>query len=100
MSMTIDVANTAVFEHRKSQVCSYCGSIDAIFDTASASLMRDVDGRENTDFLSGAGSLNCGHNDPNLRPALTEYLMRDGATHGYASTEQQRTALLWRWRSR
>ena len=33
MSMTIDVANTAVFEHRKSQVRSYCRSIDAIFDT-------------------------------------------------------------------
>jgi hypothetical protein len=37
-------------------------------------------------------SLNCGHNDPNLQPALTEYLMRDGLTHGCASTEQRRSA--------
>jgi 4-aminobutyrate aminotransferase-like enzyme len=92
MFMTIGVANTAVFEHRKSQVRGYCRSIDAIFDTASGSLMRDVDGRQKTDFLSSAGSLNCGHNDPNLQPALTEYLMRDGLTHGCASTERQRSA--------
>ena len=74
MSMTIDVAITAVFDRRKSQVHNYCRSIDAIFDTASGSLMRDVDGREYTDFLSGAGSLNCGHNNPNLHSAFTEYL--------------------------
>ena len=92
MFMTIGVANTAVFEHRKSQVRGYCRSIVAIFDTVSGSLMRDVDGRRNTDFLSSAGSLNCVHKDPNLQPALTEYLMRDGLTHGCASTEQQRSA--------
>ena len=92
MFMTMDVANTAVFAHRKSQVRSYCRSIDAIFETTSGSLLR-VEGRENTDFLSAAGSLSWGQNDPNLRPALTEYLMRDGVTHGCVSTEQQRTAL-------
>jgi 4-aminobutyrate aminotransferase-like enzyme len=92
MFMTIGVANTAVFEHRKSQVRGYCRSIDTIFDAASGSLMRDVDGRQNTDFLSSAGSLNCGHNNPNLQPALTEYLMRDGLTPGCAGTEQQRSA--------
>ena len=93
MFVTIDVANTAVFEQRKSQVRGYFRSINAIFDTGSASLMRAVDGRENTDFLPGAGSLNCGHYHPNLRAALTEYLMRDGMTRGCAITEQQRTAL-------
>ena len=80
MFVTIDVAHTAVFEQRKSQVRGYCRSISPIFDTGSASLMRAVDGRENTDFLPGAGSLNCGHYHPNLRAALTEYLMRDGMT--------------------
>ena len=93
MFVTIDVAHTAVFEQPKSQVRGYCRSINAIFDTGSASLMRAVVGRENTDLLPGAGSLNCGHRHPNLRAALTEYLMRDGMTRGCASTEQQRTAL-------
>ena len=82
MSMTIDVTNAAVFERRESRVRSYCRSVDAIFDTASGSIMRDVDGREYIDFLSGAGSLNYGHNDPDMRAALIEYLIRNGITHG------------------
>jgi 4-aminobutyrate aminotransferase-like enzyme len=93
MFVTIDVANTAVFERRKPQVRSYCRSIGTIFDPGSGSFLRAVGGRENTDFLPGADSLNCGHNDPNLRAALTEYLMRNGILRGCASTEQQRTAL-------
>ena len=67
--------------------------LDAILDTAFGSIMRDVYGREYIDFLSSAGLLNYGHNDPNLRSALTEYLMRDCTTHVFAGTEQQRTAL-------
>ena len=74
--------NAAVFERRESRVRSYSRSVDAIFDTASGSIMRDVEGREYIDFLSGAGSLNYGHNDPDMRAALIDYLMRDGISHG------------------
>jgi 4-aminobutyrate aminotransferase-like enzyme len=87
MSTTIDVANTEVFARRESQVRSYCRSVDAIFDTASGGIMPDLDGREYIDFLSGTGSLNYGHNNPDKRAALIDYLMRDGITHGFASTE-------------
>jgi 4-aminobutyrate aminotransferase-like enzyme len=90
---THNLTNAAVFERRESHVRSPCQSVDAILDTAFGSIMRDVDGRGHIDFLSSAGLLNYGHNDPNLRSALTEYLMRDGMTHGCAGTEQQRTAL-------
>jgi 4-aminobutyrate aminotransferase-like enzyme len=76
------VTNAAVFERRESHVRSYSRTVDAIFDTASGSIMRDVEGREYIDFLSGAGSLNYGHNDPDMRAALIDYLMRDGITHG------------------
>jgi hypothetical protein len=62
MSTTIDVTNTAVFERRKSPIHFYCPSADAIFNTASGGIMRDPDGPEYIDFLSGAGSLNDGHN--------------------------------------
>jgi len=82
ISTTIDVTNAAVFERRESHVRSYSRTVDAIFDTASGSIMRDVEGREYIDFLSGAGSLNYGHNDPDMRAALIDYLMRDGITHG------------------
>ena len=76
MFVTIDGANTAVFEHRKSQVCRYCRSVKAIFDTGSDSLV--CAGRENTHFASGASSLNCGANNPNLHAVLTEYLIHAG----------------------
>lgn len=142
MSTTIDSTNGAVFECRESEVPSYCRNVHAIFAAASGGIVCDIDGRECIDFLSGAGSLNCGHkdlhmiaagryqripagrdareiasgdarrvrksrrrqpgagwpnyrhNDPNLRSALTEYLIRDGIAHGCVSAEQQRTALL------
>jgi diaminobutyrate-2-oxoglutarate transaminase len=53
-----------------------------MFDTASGSVMRTRDGREYIDFLAGAGSLNYGHNDPDLKRALIEYVSRDGIAHG------------------
>jgi hypothetical protein len=84
MSTTIDVTNTAVFARRESQAGSYCRSVDAIFDTASGGIMRDLHGREYIDFLSGTGSLNYGRNNPDKRAALIDYLMRDGITHGCA----------------
>ena len=62
MSTTIDVTNTAVYERRKSQIRSCWRSADAIFDTASDGIMRDLDGREYIDCLWSAGSLNNRHN--------------------------------------
>ena len=76
MFVTIDGANTAVFEHRKSQICRYCRSVKSDLRHRSGSLVRA--GRENTHFVSGASSLNCGANNPNLHAVLTEYLIHDG----------------------
>jgi diaminobutyrate-2-oxoglutarate transaminase len=93
MFVTIAVANTALFEHRKSQVRSDRRSVEAIFD-AESSIMPDVERWESIDFLSVVGSLNYRQNYPNLRSALTEYLLRNGISHCCASTEQQRSAPL------
>jgi 4-aminobutyrate aminotransferase-like enzyme len=100
MSTTMEVTNAVVFERREPPAGSHCRSVAATFDTASGSILRDVDGRKYIDFLSGAGSLTYGHNDPDIRAAFIEYMMRDSITHGCASTEQQRTALLHRRRPR
>jgi diaminobutyrate-2-oxoglutarate transaminase len=64
MSTTIEVTNTVVFERRESPARSHCRSVDATFDTASGSILREVDGRKYIDFLSGAGSLTYGHKRP------------------------------------
>jgi diaminobutyrate-2-oxoglutarate transaminase len=48
--------------------------------------MYGEDGQPYLDFFSGAGALNYGHNHPELKQALLEYLQRDGVTHGLDMT--------------
>jgi hypothetical protein len=52
-----------LYVDRESRVRSYCRSVNAIFHTASGSIMRDVDGGEYIDFPSSACSLKYGHDD-------------------------------------
>jgi diaminobutyrate-2-oxoglutarate transaminase len=70
-----------IFERLESNVRAYCRTYPAVFDTASNARQRDVDGREYIDFFAGAGVLNYGHNNPRLRQAMIDYMMRDGVTH-------------------
>lgn len=73
---------TNIFEARESQVRSYSLQWPAIFDTAKGSWLTDENGRKYLDFFAGAGALNYGHNNPILKEALVDYIMRDGITHG------------------
>lgn len=43
--------------------------------------MFDQDGNRYIDFLSGAGALGYGHNEPHIKEALIEYLRTDGVLH-------------------
>lgn len=70
-----------VFDALESEVRSYCRSWPVVFDTATGSWLRDVEGVAYLDFFSGAGTLNYGHNDPRLRAALVEYLLGDHVVH-------------------
>ncbi|WP_344942689.1 diaminobutyrate--2-oxoglutarate transaminase [Terrabacter ginsenosidimutans] len=70
-----------IFHRQESQVRSYCRSFDAVLNSARGSIVRDVRGREYIDFLAGAGSLNYGHNDPDLKRALLAYISGDGIAH-------------------
>ncbi|MFC7320207.1 diaminobutyrate--2-oxoglutarate transaminase [Halobacillus campisalis] len=70
-----------VFEQLESEVRSYCRSFPTIFNKAQGHKMWDVDGKEYLDFFSGAGALNYGHNDPNMKKKLIEYITDDGITH-------------------
>ena len=71
-----------IFMERESAARSYCRAFPHILSTASGSLVRDTEGREFIDFLAGAGTLNYGHNDPDMKAALLAYIGRDGITHG------------------
>ncbi len=74
-----DYAET--FSNHESAVRSYCRKFPAIFSTASNSTLCDTSGNYYIDFLSGAGSLNYGHNNPKIKEALLEYLRNDGITN-------------------
>ena len=70
-----------VFETLESEVRSYCRSWPAVFERAEGSHMYDEDGRRYLDFFAGAGALNYGHNHPDLRRPLLEYLGSGAVVH-------------------
>lgn len=72
----------STFERVESQVRSYSRSFPKMFDRAQGATIYDADGRAYTDFLSGCSSLNYGHNDPDLKAALVDYVSADGIAHG------------------
>jgi diaminobutyrate-2-oxoglutarate transaminase len=71
----------AVFLQSESKVQSYARAFPQIFKRALGTELWDVHSRRYLDFLSGAGSLNYGHNNPVLKKALVAYIESDGITH-------------------
>jgi len=96
--MTIPAARRpnepSIFERRESVVRSYCRRLDCILDTAEGSVVRDITGREYLDFVAGAGSLNYGHNDPDMRAALIAHLQRGGISHSLDMFSAAKSAFL------
>jgi diaminobutyrate-2-oxoglutarate transaminase len=74
-------ASTGIFEHRESEVRSYCRTWPKVFDRAAGSWLYDEDGRAYLDFFTGASALNYGHNNPVLKRALLDYLASDRVIH-------------------
>lgn len=66
-----------VFERTESQVRSYCRKYPAEFDRAKNAEIWSVDGRRYIDFLAVAGSMNYGHNNPEIKKAVLDYLAED-----------------------
>lgn len=72
----------SIFEQVESEVRSYCRSFPVVFNQARGAELTSEEGRTYIDFLAGAGTLNYGHNHPELREALIEYISSEGITHG------------------
>ncbi len=70
-----------IFNELESAVRSYSRCFPAVFSRAQGAFVYDEAGRRYIDFLSGAGALNYGHNNPILKRALIEYIEQDGITH-------------------
>ncbi|MEQ8355158.1 MAG: diaminobutyrate--2-oxoglutarate transaminase [Kiloniellaceae bacterium] len=77
MSSAIDI-----FTRRESEIRSYCRSFPVVFERSSGAELIAEDGRRYIDFLAGCSALNYGHNDPDMKLALVDYILRDGVTHG------------------
>jgi diaminobutyrate--2-oxoglutarate aminotransferase len=70
-----------VFERLESEVRSYCRTWPTVFQTAKGSHLYDEEGRTYLDFFAGAGTLNYGHNHPQLKAELLNYLAADSIVH-------------------
>ncbi|CAN5874646.1 diaminobutyrate--2-oxoglutarate transaminase [soil metagenome] len=70
-----------VINELESEVRSYCRCWPVTFTKASGHTLYDSKGNEYLDFFAGAGALNYGHNDPEMKRKLVEYLMDDGIVH-------------------
>ncbi|AKU17679.1 diaminobutyrate--2-oxoglutarate transaminase [Luteipulveratus mongoliensis] len=79
--MTSTTSDTTIFEERESQVRSYCREWPTVFSKAQGVYQYAEDGRRYIDFFSGAGALNYGHNHPELKKHLVEYLTGDNVVH-------------------
>lgn len=66
-----------IFELHESQVRSYCRRYPVVFKYAKNAEMFDEDGNRYIDFLSVAGSMNFGHNNPYIKNAIVKYLEED-----------------------
>jgi diaminobutyrate-2-oxoglutarate transaminase len=78
----------------ESRVRSYCRSFPTEFTTARGARLTDRKGRSYLDFFAGAGALNYGHNDPDLRAALVQYISGEGVTHSLDMTTSAKIEFL------
>ncbi|MBF0450062.1 MAG: diaminobutyrate--2-oxoglutarate transaminase [Candidatus Magnetomorum sp.] len=66
-----------IFFELESEVRNYCRSFPVIFEKAKGYFLFDINGKKYIDFFSGAGSLNYGHNHPQIQKKLIEYIQND-----------------------
>ncbi len=70
--------SNSIFETLESNARSYCRDLPAVFSRSQGHLLFDEDGADYIDFLTMAGTLNYGHNEPTITAALTEYIAQGG----------------------
>lgn len=71
-----------IFEHLESNVRSYSRLFPTVFKKAQGAILEDKKGQTYIDFLSGVGTLNYGHNNPQIKQRLLDYIESDGIVHG------------------
>lgn len=81
-----------IFEQWESEIRGYCRAYPTVFKTASNAWQYDEQGKSYLDFFAGAGVLNFGHNNPNMKQAIVDYIQSDGVAHSldmYTSAKRE-----------
>ena len=81
-----------IFEKRESVVRSYCRKYPVVFKKALNAEMFSEDGERYVDFLAVAGSMNYGHNNPEIKKAVLDYLADDNIINAldmYTSAKEE-----------
>ncbi len=78
----------------ESEVRSYSRSFPVQFARAEGASLTTSEGTEYIDFLAGAGTLNYGHNHPELKTALLEYVEKDQVVHGLDMATEAKESFL------
>lgn len=81
----------------ESEVRSYVRNFPTVFTHSRGARLIDEDGREFIDFFAGAGVLNYGHNNPEIKSALMEYLSEDRIIHSLDMASSARAMFLERF---
>jgi diaminobutyrate-2-oxoglutarate transaminase len=81
----------------ESEVRGYVRSFPCVFTHARGARLTDEDGREYIDFFAGAGVMNYGHNHPNLKRALLDYLAEDRIVHSLDMATEAKARFLERF---
>lgn len=79
---TVTTDDESIFARRESAARSYCRNFPERFKKAVGAILTTEDNKNHIDFLAGCASLNYGHNDPDMKAALTQYIDADGIAHG------------------
>ena len=72
----------SLHEAMESSVRSYSRRTPVMFARATNHRLWDRNGVEYLDFLAGSGAMNYGHNDPDMKAALLDYIAADGIVLG------------------
>lgn len=86
-----------VFEELESQVRSYSRSFPTVFQKSKGYKIWDIDDKEYIDFFAGAGTLNYGHNNDQMKQKLIEYIQNDGIAHSLDMGTTSRETFLKRF---
>ncbi|MGY3146512.1 diaminobutyrate-2-oxoglutarate transaminase [Bradyrhizobium sp. USDA 3397] len=83
-----------VLDSLDSNVRLYSRYFPACFSRARGSFLLTEEGQRFIDFLSGAGALNYGHNNHQIKAAIRAYLASDAVIHGLDMTTPAKLAFM------